>query len=112
MTARKRQEGGLPEEGDGGGGIEVGVWGRGGWVGEDGSKGGAARDDDDDDDDDHDDAVAKDGEEEDDEDDDDQGLIDRGSTSHQFLFSFERETRCSKRFPRRRGRLDKAEEAE
>ncbi|XP_076758255.1 uncharacterized protein LOC143427733 [Xylocopa sonorina] len=64
--------------------------------------------------------VEKDGEEEDDDedgdehdrDDDNQRLIDRGSTSHEFLFSFERETRCSKRFPRRRGRLDKAEEAE
>ncbi|XP_025153043.1 cytochrome b-c1 complex subunit 6-like isoform X2 [Harpegnathos saltator] len=72
--------------------------------------------DDDEDEDDEDDEA-----EDDDDKDDDRGALDEGvlrntldSAKLGLLFprSFERETRCSERFPRRRGRLDKAEEAE
>ncbi|XP_076680197.1 uncharacterized protein LOC143375194 isoform X1 [Andrena cerasifolii] len=69
--------------------------------------------------------VEEDGEEDDDDhhhrhhrqheheqEDDKERLVESGSTGGEFEFSFERETHCSKRFPRRRGRLDKAEEAE
>ncbi|KYN14327.1 hypothetical protein ALC57_13494 [Trachymyrmex cornetzi] len=57
------------------------------------------------------------GEENDDDDDEDddynsEGVLKAGLAEFRLLGSFERETRCSERFPRRRGRLDKAEEAE
>lgn len=55
------------------------------------------------------------GEENDDDEDDDyncEGVLNAGISEFRLLRSFERETRCSERFPRRRGRLDKAEEAE
>ncbi|CAK9833588.1 hypothetical protein ANTRET_LOCUS10246 [Anthophora retusa] len=66
--------------------------------------------DDEDDDEDEDEDGDKGDEHESNQDDDKERLVDRGSRKNQF--SFERETRCNKRFPRRRGRLDKAEEAE
>lgn len=64
---------------------------------------------------------AKEDADDDDEDDDEnddyddyEGVLNGGVAESELVFSqsFERETRCSERFPRRRGRLDKAEEAE
>ncbi|XP_014472231.1 PREDICTED: putative uncharacterized protein DDB_G0270496 [Dinoponera quadriceps] len=58
-----------------------------------------------------------DGNDKDDDRGDDEGVVLRNTPDFAKLGlpsprSFERETRCSERFPRRRGRLDKAEEAE